>query len=93
MRYRIVIEGEATDPPPDYPATLRKVVQQETKFMLGKAWDVVECMELVSEHPATASGPEVTVWKSLGDAVQSVPGTEFQWGSQVGRVSGLDPDA
>ena len=46
MKYRIVIEGEASSPPPDYAATLRKVVAQETKFMLGKAWDVVSCEEL-----------------------------------------------
>jgi hypothetical protein len=62
-RYRIIIEGEATEPPPDYVETLDKIVRKEVKFMLGKAWEVVRTEELIAEYPATDSSPEVTIWK------------------------------
>jgi len=65
MRYQIIIEGEATDPPPDYGKALEKIVQRETHFMLGKAWDVVQVSELVAEHPGD---PEVTVWRNIHDS-------------------------
>jgi hypothetical protein len=79
MRYRIVIEGEATDPPPDYPATLRKVVQQETKFMLGKAWDVVSVEELLIDDRVNeiVEIPAESLWRG-GSVIKAQPFGEWK---------------
>jgi hypothetical protein len=114
MRYRIIIEGEATDPPPDYAQSLHKIVEKEVRFMLGKAWHVVSTEELkrrTTVHSCTVPFRDLLA-KGRTEVMAHLMtcplpaeahegGRDWEWlernradgGSQVGRVSGLDPDA
>ena len=51
-KYRIIIDVEYTEPPPDYVSQLRKIAEREARFSFGSTAKVVS----VSAAPLGAEG-------------------------------------